>query len=64
MGGVQRADRTDGFVFVTQRFDDPPDYFAAGQTLADPKQVTHTNVFHDDFAWGHAELIEYVSKTA
>ncbi len=56
---LQKADSTDVFVFVTQRFDDPPDYFAAGETLADPKQVTHTNVFHDDFAWGHAELIEY-----
>ena len=56
---LQKADSADVFVFITQRFDDSPDYFATGPTLADPKQVTETNTFQKDYAWGHADLIEY-----
>ena len=56
---LQKADSADVFVFVAQRFDDSPDYFTTGPNLANPKQVTETNAFQKDYAWGRAELIEY-----
>jgi dipeptidyl aminopeptidase/acylaminoacyl peptidase len=47
---------------MVQDFDDSPDYFCAGPDLANPKQLTQTNPFQSEFAWGHSELIEYESR--
>ena len=42
-------------------FDDSPDIFVAGPDLGDARQVTETNPFHGDYAWGHSELIDYTT---
>jgi dipeptidyl aminopeptidase/acylaminoacyl peptidase len=47
------------YVYVSQDFDDSPDVFAAGADLTDAKQVTTTNPFQANFAWGRSELLEY-----
>jgi len=47
------------YVYTSQAFDDSPDYFAAGPELKDARQVSHTNPFQTQYAWGRAELIEY-----
>jgi len=59
---LAKAKRADRFVYVTQDFNDSPDYSASGPSLADAKQITETNAFMRDYAWGKSELIEY--KTA
>jgi dipeptidyl aminopeptidase/acylaminoacyl peptidase len=59
---LAKAKRADRFVYSIQDFDDSPDYFASGPTLADAKQVTNTNPFMRDYAWGRSALIEYKSK--
>ena len=47
------------YVYVSQDFDDSPDVFAAGADLTDAKQVTTTNPFQANYAWGRSELLEY-----
>ncbi|HEX7052168.1 MAG TPA: prolyl oligopeptidase family serine peptidase [Longimicrobiales bacterium] len=56
---LARADSADVFAYVVQDFDDSPDYFVAGPDLDDARQVTETNPFQDDYAWGHSELVEF-----
>ena len=62
LGGLVRADSADVILYRAERFDDPPDYFAAGPDLADPVQVTGINPFIDEVAWGRAELVDFVSE--
>jgi dipeptidyl aminopeptidase/acylaminoacyl peptidase len=47
---------------MVQSFDDSPDYFVGGPSLADAVQVTETNSFQSDYAWGRSELIEYENE--
>jgi dipeptidyl aminopeptidase/acylaminoacyl peptidase len=47
------------FAYVIQDFDDSPDYYAAGPDLSSADQITETNAFQSDYAWGTSELIEY-----
>ena len=62
-GGLQKAEDADVFVFRKERFDDSPDYFVTrNDDLSDPRQVTATNPFQDDYAWGHTELIDYENE--
>ena len=57
-----RAKDADVFAYVAQAFDDSPDYFVGGADLKDAKQVTETNAFQSNYAWGHTQLIEYKNK--
>lgn len=59
---LQKADDADVFVFRQEAYDDSPDYFVAGPDLSDARQVTRTNPFQDDYAWGRTELIEYENE--
>ena len=59
---LMKAPDDDVFVFRRERFDDSPDYFAAGPDLGDASQVTRTNPFQDDYAWGRTELVEYENE--
>ncbi len=61
-GGLRKADDADVFLFRQEAFDDSPDYFVAGPDLANPVQVTRTNPFHDAYAWGRTELIDYENE--
>jgi dipeptidyl aminopeptidase/acylaminoacyl peptidase len=63
--GVQRlakAKDADVFSYVTEDFDDSPDVFVGDGGLKDAKQVTKTNPFQSDYAWGRSELVEYKSE--
>ena len=46
------------FAYVAQDFDDSPDYFV-GDDFDQARQVTETNPFQADYAWGRTELIRY-----
>ncbi|MCH8254667.1 MAG: S9 family peptidase [Gemmatimonadetes bacterium] len=61
--GLVRAEDADVFAYGMQHFDDSPDYFVAGPDLSNARQVTETNPFQEDFAWGHSELVDFESTT-
>ena len=60
--GLSRADSTDVMLYRSMAFDDPPDVFVAGPDLSDPVQITDINPFISEVAWGHAELVDFVSE--
>jgi dipeptidyl aminopeptidase/acylaminoacyl peptidase len=57
-----KAVDADVYAFREEAFDDSPDVFVAGPDLSDPRQVTETNPFQDEYAWGRAELVEYENE--
>lgn len=59
---LAKADSVDLFVYQRERFDDSPDLFVAAPGLAGGRQVTRTNPFQADFAWGKAELVDYTTS--
>ena len=63
VGGLTLADSADVLIYRSERFDDPPDYFAAGPDLADAARVTQINPFIDEVAWGRAQLVDFVSES-
>jgi dipeptidyl aminopeptidase/acylaminoacyl peptidase len=62
ISGLTKADSADVYMFNVQAFDDPPDLFVAGPDLSDARQVTDINPFISEYAWGRAELVDFVSE--
>ncbi len=58
---LAKADSADVYIYQMGAFDDSPDLFLADQDLRSPEQITETNPFQDDYAWGRTELIAYES---
>jgi dipeptidyl aminopeptidase/acylaminoacyl peptidase len=56
---LAKAKNAEVYAYAEQDFDDSPDYFVGGPTLSDAHQISGTNPFQDDYAWGRSELIEY-----
>ena len=63
-GRLQKAEEADVFAFRMEGFDDSPDWFVAGPDLANPRQVTETNPFQSEYAWGGTELVDYENEWA
>jgi dienelactone hydrolase len=61
IGALAKAKDAETYGYSAQDYDDSPDIFVGGPDLKDAKQVTATNPFQSNFAWGHSELIEYKS---
>ncbi|MDE2879098.1 prolyl oligopeptidase family serine peptidase [Candidatus Palauibacter soopunensis] len=61
-GGLLKAEDADVYAFRRERFDDSPDYFVAGPDLDEARQVTRTNPFQEDYAWGRTQLIDYENE--
>ncbi len=59
VGGLAKAKKASVFAYSSQDYDDSPDVFTGGADLKDAKQVTTTNPFQANFAWGRSELLEY-----
>lgn len=60
VGGLRVADEADVYVWGVQTFEDSPDAFVSvDPMLADARQITRTNPFQSEYAWGRAELIEF-----
>ena len=59
--GLTKAKDAGVYVYSAEAFDVPPNYFAAAADLSNPRQVTDSNSFAGNYAWGKAELIEYKS---
>jgi len=58
---LSKAKDADVFMYLAEAFDDSPDAFVGGPDLKEAKQVTKTNPFQSNYAWGRAELVEYKS---
>tara|TARA_Y100000031_G_scaffold110929_4_gene122286 strand:- start:1046 stop:3817 length:2772 start_codon:yes stop_codon:yes gene_type:complete len=58
---LMKADAAERFAYVAERFDDSPDFFAAGLDLSNPRQISETNPFQADYAWGRSELVDYAT---
>jgi dienelactone hydrolase len=54
-----KAKDADVFEYVVQTFTESPNAFVGGGDLKAPKQVTKTNPFQSNYAWGKEELIDY-----
>jgi dipeptidyl aminopeptidase/acylaminoacyl peptidase len=63
VGSLAKAKRADVFGYIAQDYDDSPDMFLAGAELKDARQVTKTNAFQADYAWGRSELLDYKTPT-
>jgi len=61
VAGLAKTKRAEAYVYSVQDYDDSPDLFVGGADLAGAKQVTATNPFQSDFAWGKSELIGYTT---
>jgi dipeptidyl aminopeptidase/acylaminoacyl peptidase len=62
VGWLMRADSADVYAYRVEDFEDSPDYFRAGPMLSDARQVTTTNAFRDDYAWGRSTLVSYENR--
>ena len=63
VGSLAKAKRADLYGYIAQDYDDSPDLFVAGDGLKDARQVTKTNAFQADYAWGRSELVDYKTPT-
>jgi dipeptidyl aminopeptidase/acylaminoacyl peptidase len=61
VGSLAKAENAEVFSYVAQAYDDSPDIFVGGPDLRNARQVTETNPFQGEYAWGRSELIEYVT---
>jgi len=59
IAGLTRAEETDVYAYTRQDFDDSPDLFVGGPDLTDARQITNTNPFQADYAWGYSELVDF-----
>ena len=62
VAGLRKADHADAYLLEEQTFTDSPNYYIATHELSDAKQVSHTNAFQSDYAWGKQELMSYANK--
>jgi dipeptidyl aminopeptidase/acylaminoacyl peptidase len=63
--GVQRlakAKDAETYSYSIEDFDDSPDVFVGDASLKEARQVTKTNPFQSDYAWGRSELVEYKTE--
>jgi dipeptidyl aminopeptidase/acylaminoacyl peptidase len=59
LGWLQKAEDAEVFLYRSEAFDDSPDIFTAGPRLRNPRALTASNPFQEDFAWGSTELVDY-----
>jgi dipeptidyl aminopeptidase/acylaminoacyl peptidase len=63
VGALAKARNADVYGYIAQDYDDSPDLFAGAADLKDARQVTGTNAFQADYAWGRSELLDYRPPT-
>jgi len=61
VGSLAKAKEAKVYQYIAQDYDDSPDVFVCGKDFKNAKQVTKTNPFQKDYAWGHSELITYTT---
>jgi dipeptidyl aminopeptidase/acylaminoacyl peptidase len=61
ISSLAKADSADVYMYRTQAFDRSPNVQVGGPRLADAVQVTDTNPFMSEYAWGRSELFNFTS---
>jgi dienelactone hydrolase len=61
VGSLAKAKDAEVYQYIVQDYDDSPDVFVCGKDFKNAKQVTKTNPFQKDYAWGRSELITYTT---
>jgi dienelactone hydrolase len=59
---LHKAKNADVYLYEAQTSEESPNYFVGGPTLADAKQVSHTNAFQNEYAWGKQVLLPYTNR--
>ena len=59
VGGLSKARNADVYGYTAQDYDDSPDLFVGGADLKAAKQITTTNPFQSNYAWGKSEIVDY-----
>jgi dipeptidyl aminopeptidase/acylaminoacyl peptidase len=59
---LAKAKDAEVYSYSVENFDDSPDVFVGDAALKEAKQVTKTNPFQSDYAWGRSELVEYKNE--
>jgi dipeptidyl aminopeptidase/acylaminoacyl peptidase len=59
---LEKAKGADTYLFEQQMYEESPNFFVSGPTFADAKQVSHTNAFQGEYAWGKQVLMPYANK--
>jgi dienelactone hydrolase len=59
VGRLTKAKKSDVYGHVIQGFDDSPDVLVTDSSLAHARQVTATNAFQKDYAWGRSSLVDF-----
>ncbi len=62
VSGLIKAKDADVYGFTTQTFADAPQVYVSTGAFSDAKQISHTNEFLKDFAWGKQTLMNYTNK--
>jgi dienelactone hydrolase len=62
--GLEKARDADVYVYQRGAWDESANFYASGPTLADAKTVSDTNPFASQYAWGHAELVDFKNSHA
>jgi dipeptidyl aminopeptidase/acylaminoacyl peptidase len=61
VSALAKAEDAGVYRYIVQDYDDSPDIFVGDSELKGAKQVTKTNSFQGDYAWGRSELIDYTT---
>ncbi|MCK0109769.1 prolyl oligopeptidase family serine peptidase [Flavobacteriaceae bacterium S0825] len=61
ISGTIKAKKSDDIAFMEQTYSQSPNLFLANTSFKKPKQISNTNIFQKDYAWGKAELITYTN---
>jgi dipeptidyl aminopeptidase/acylaminoacyl peptidase len=58
---IEKAKSSNVYLFTEQSYSDSPNYFVSSAAFTDAKQVSHTNPFQSDYAWGKQVLLPYTN---
>src|SRR5204863_679346 len=59
---LAKAKNAEAYLFVEQAYEESPNFFVSGAAFADARQMSHTNSFQSDYAWGQQKLLNYTNK--
>ena len=62
IGALAKAKNADVYSYTTQTSEEPPQLFVASGAMNDGRQISHTNAFMSEFAWGKQVLMNYTNK--
>jgi dipeptidyl aminopeptidase/acylaminoacyl peptidase len=60
---LTKAKSADVYGYLAQDYDAPVDLYVGAADLKNAKQVTRTDAFQSDYAWGRSELLDYKTPT-